>query len=256
MRIATWNVTGIRARLPYLLRWLAERKPDLVGLQKIMVPDEEFPTRKFESAGYHATAYCRKGEYGVGILSRRKPTVVQKGLPGQDDLGARLLTVVVDGLELSSVYAPWGKIEGRARKLAWLKSLREHVAATHQQSDRRVLCGDFNVVPDDRDTSTGARNPNALNFTDEERCELSALLNVGFVDLYAHLHPHGGDRFTYWNYRWNRDSLRYGVRLDLILGTWGVADRVRDVQVDMDYRKPIDGLRPSECAPVIADLDH
>ena len=99
MRIATWNVNGVQARLPYLLRWLAERKPDLVGLQKIRVPDDEFPTRILESAGYHATAYCRKGEYGVGILSRRKPAVVRKGLPGQDDLGARLMTVVVDGLE-------------------------------------------------------------------------------------------------------------------------------------------------------------
>lgn len=97
--------------------------------------------------------------------------------------------------------------------------------------------------------------PNALNFTDEERCELSALLDAGFVDLYTHLHPDGRDRFTYWNYRWNRDSLRYGVRLDLILGTRRVVDRVRDIRVDTDYRKPINGLRPSECAPVIADLD-
>ena len=173
----------------------------MVGLQKIRVPDEEFPTRILESSGYHATAYCRKGEYGVGILSRRKPTVVRKGLPGQDDLVARLLTVVVDGLELSSVYAPYGNVEGRARKLAWLKSLREHVAATHPRSARHVLCGDFNVVPEDR------------------------------------------------------DSLRYGVRLDLILGTKRIVDRVRDIRVDMDYRKPIDGLIPSECAPVIAELD-
>ncbi|MCY4376171.1 MAG: exodeoxyribonuclease III [Spirochaetaceae bacterium] len=255
MRIATWNVNGVRARLQYILRWLAARKPDLVGLQKIRVPDGEFPTREFGSAGYHATAYCHKGEYGVGILSRRKPTVVRKGLPGQDDLGARLLTVAVDGLELSSVYAPYGDVEGRARKLAWLKSLREHLAATPPGSARRVLCGDFNVVPEDRDTSTGARNPNALNFTDEERSELSALLDAGFVDLYAHLHPDGHDRFTFWNYRWNRDTLRYGVRLDLILGTRRVVDRVRDVRVDMDYRKSIDGLLPSECAPVIADLD-
>ena len=227
----------------------------MVGLQKIRVPDDEFPTRILESAGYHATAYCRKGEYGVGFLSRRKPTVVRKGLPGQDDLGARLLTVVVDGLELSSVYAPYGNVEGRARKLAWLKGLREHVAATHRRSARHVLCGDFNVVPEDRDTSTGARNPNALNFTDDERSELSALLDAGFVDLYAHRHPDGRDRFTYWNYRWNRDSLRYGVRLDLILGTKRIVDRVRDIRVDMDYRKPIDGLIPSECAPVIAELD-
>ena len=255
MRIATWNVNGVRTRLRYLLRWLAERKPDLVALQKIRVPDGEFPTREFESAGYHAAAYCRKGEYGVGVLSRVEFAAVRKGLPGQGDLGARLLTVEAGGLELSSVYAPYGRVEGLARKLAWLESLREHVAATHHRPAARVLCGDFNVVPDDRDTSAGTRNPTALNYTDEERRGLSALLDSGFVDLYAHLHPDGRDRFTYWDYGSNRDRLRNGVRLDLILGTGHVVDRVRDVRVDMDYRQPIDDLRPSECAPVIADLD-
>ena len=255
MRIATWNINGVRARLPYLLRWLAEREPDLVGLQKIRVPDTEFPTWAFESAGYHATAYCRKGEYGVGTLSRKKPTVVQRGLPGQHDLGARLLTVETGGLELTTVYAPYGNVEGLARKLAWLHSLTEHVRETHYRSAQRVLCGDFNVVPEDRDTSSGTRDPRALNFTDDERCELSALLDSGFVDLYARMHPDGRDRFTYWDYGSNRDRLTYGVRLDLILGTRGIVDRLRAVWVDMDYRRQIHDLRPSECAPVIADLD-
>ena len=254
MRIATWNINGIRARLPYLLRWLAERKPDLVGLQKTRVPEAEFPTEELERAGYHAKTYCRTGEYGVGILSRNKPTVIRKGLPDQDELGARLLTVEVDGLQLSSVYAPYGQVEGLTRKLAWLRSLREHVEATHYESDQRVLCGDFNVVQEDRDDSTGTRKPRALNYTDDERRELSALLDSGFVDLYAYRYPNGRDRFTYWNYRWNRDSLTSGVRLDLILGTKGVVDRLRDVRVDVAYRRPIDGLRPSECAPVVADL--
>ena len=255
MRIATWNVNGVRKRLPYLLRWLADRKPDLVALQKIRVPDTEFPTQALGSAGYRATANCRKGEYGVGILSRAEFAVVQKGLPDQDDLGARLLTVEAGGLELSSVYAPYGRVEGLERKLAWLEGLREHVETTHHRSAARVLCGDFNVVPEDRDTSVGTRNPTALNYSDEERRALSALLASGFVDLYAHAHPDGRDRFTYWDYGSNRDRLRNGARLDLILGTRRVVDRVRSVWVDMDYRKPIGGLTPSECAPVIADLD-
>lgn len=255
MRIATWNVNGVRTRLPYLLRWLAERKPDLVALQKIRVPDTEFPTRALGSAGYHATAYCRKGEYGVGILSHAEFAVVRKGLPGQDDLGARLLTVEAGGLELSSVYAPYGRVEGLARKLAWLECLREHVETTHRRSAARVLCGDFNVVLEDRDTSAGTRNPTVLNYSDEERRALLAILESGLVDLYAHAHPDGRDRFTYWDYGSNRDRLRNGVRLDLILGTRRVVDRVRSVWVDLAYRQPIDGLTPSEGAPVIADLD-
>ena len=134
-------------------------------------------------------------------------------------------------------------------------SVRGCRTSSHRRSAWRVLCGDFNIVPEDRDTSTGRRNPGALNFTDEERCELSALLDSGFADLYAHLHPDGRDRFTYWDYGSNRDRLRNGIRLDLILGTKGVVDRLRGIWVDMDYRQQIDGLRPSECAPLIADLD-
>ena len=111
-------------------------------------------------------------------------------------------------------------------------------------------------MQEDRDDSTGTRNPSALNYTDDERREVSALLDSGFVDLYAYRYPDGPDRFTYWNYRWNRDSLTSGVRLDLILGTMRVVDRLRDVRVDVAYRRPIGGLSPSESAPVIADLDE
>jgi exodeoxyribonuclease-3 len=250
VRIATWNVNGVRRRLPYLRRWLRDRKPDIVSLQKIRVPEEEFPTSDFESLGYHAVAFCRKGEYGVGILSRKEPNVVQKGLPGHEGLGSRLLTVDVDGLEFSSVYAPYGQVEGYERKLAWLQSLEQHVRATHRRSAQRSLCGDFNVVPEDRDNSSGAVNPGALNYTAGERNQLSA----GLTDLYAHLHPHGQERFTYWPYALNSDSLRFGVRLDLMLSTTPIVDRVRAVWVDMDYRRAIDDLRPSECAPVVADL--
>ena len=123
MRLATWNVNGIRGRIDYLLRWLDERKPDVVGLQKIRVQEEEFPYERLRSEGYHAEAHCHHRDYGVAILSRERPSAVRKGLPGQEDLGARLLSVEVAGLSFSSTYAPYGKIEGLDRKLAWLKAL-------------------------------------------------------------------------------------------------------------------------------------
>ena len=123
MRIATYNVNSVNKRLPYLLRWLDDRRPDVVGIQKIRVPEEKFPKQAFESLGYHAEPFCHKGDFGVGILSRKNPKVLLRGLPGQDELGARLLTVEIDGLEFSSIYAPYGKSVGLARKLAWIESL-------------------------------------------------------------------------------------------------------------------------------------
>ena len=241
--------------MDYLLRWLDQRKPDIVGLQKIRVPEEEFPYDKLRAAGYYAEAHCRRNDFGVGTLSREEPTLITRGLPGQEDFGARLLTVEVEGLSFSSVYAPYGKIEGLESKLAWLRSLATYVQAPHCRSEQRVLCGDFNVVQEDIDNSVGSPRPGTLNYSEAERREFSSLLKSGFVDLYAHRYPDGRDRFTYWPYTLNKFGLKFGVRLDLILGTEGIIDRLREINVDIDYRKVVDGLRPSECAPVIADLD-
>ncbi len=256
MRIATWNVNGVRAREGYLRRWLADRKPDIVGLQKIRVMEDEFPYEMFKSVGYHAVAHCGRGEYGVAILSREEPSAVSKGLTGQEDLGARLVTVDAGPLSFSSVYAPYGHLEGIERKLLWLESLTKSVRGDHCPSRQRVLCGDFNVVQDDIDNSTGPPRAGTLCYSKAERRQFSSLLGAGLVDLYARRHPNGRDRFTYWNYRWNQDCLKVGVRLDLILGTNGLVDRLRAVWVDMDYRREIEDLRPSESAPVTADLDH
>ena len=121
---------------------------------------------------------------------------------------------------------------------------------THRRSDQRVLCGDFNVVPEDRDNSSAAPSPRALNYTHGERRRFPAL-RAGLTDLYAHLHRDGHERFTYWPYARNRESLRFGVRLDLMLATKRVVDRVRNVWVDMAYRRVIDDLQPSESAPVV-----
>ena len=118
-----------------------------------------------------------------------------------------------------------------------------------------MLCGDFNVVQKDSDSSLGSPRSGILNHSKAERRQFSSLLSSGWIDLYAHRHPNGRDRFTFWPYPSNKDRLMFGSRLDLILGTKGIVDRLREVKVDMEYRKAIDSLRPSECVPVIAFLD-
>ena len=172
MRIATWCVDSIIRRLPYLCHWLQSRKPDLVALQKTFAAADQFPTEALQEAGYESAFHVREGEYrngwGVAVLSKKtlpKPRILQEGLPGQEDRGARLLTVSVRDLEFSSVYALYGNPEkdGKAlaieRKIAWLKLLREHVASRSVRSRKCILAGDFNVVSD------GPCQEGVLNYT-------------------------------------------------------------------------------------------
>lgn len=258
MRIATWDIGSVRTRLEYLCHWLDRREPDIVALQKILVPEDEFPTLALDQAGYRSVAYRlnRRYEYGVAILSRKElsgPKILQRGLPGKEDSGARLLTAKVDGLEVSSVYAPYGNPEqvgikhAIERKVAWLKRLREHIAERHDRSAECVLCGDFNVVLD------GPPKSGTPCCTEEERHQLTSLLGSGFVDLFRRLHPDGQVGFNYgFNIYRSVTS-----RLHLILGTERVAERLRCAWVDLEYRQEIEGLEGhkwSQSAPVIVDL--
>lgn len=153
MRIASWNIKGVTKRQGLLLSWLNAQKPDLVALQKVNVTEGNFPTDVFACAGYYAKVHSypqehrARGDYGVAILSRKKPRILHEGLPEQQELGPRLLTVGVDGLEFSSVYAPYGRYEEIQPKLEWFESLIAHLRATRSRSGQRVLCGDFNAVP-------------------------------------------------------------------------------------------------------------
>ena len=139
MRVATWNVNGLRARLDFLLHWLRERKPDVVGLQELKLSDEQFPHDAFAAEGYSAVTHGQKSWNGVAILAREPLEVVQRGLPGQEDQGARLLSARVRDLELTTIYCPNGKHTGHddfPRKLAWLDALAEHLAARRTASAR------------------------------------------------------------------------------------------------------------------------
>ncbi|MEE2678312.1 MAG: exodeoxyribonuclease III, partial [Myxococcota bacterium] len=132
MRIATWNVNGLRARLEFALAWLRERKPDVVGLQEIKLTDDIFPHDAFAELGYRAVSHGQKSWNGVAILAREAPEVICQGLPGQEDFGARLLTARVGGLDFTTVYVPNGKQiehDDFPRKLAWLETLASFLAS-------------------------------------------------------------------------------------------------------------------------------
>ena len=261
MRLATWCVGRIKARLEYLLHWLNRRKPDVVALQKTFASTGQFPTEGLRRAGYHSVLHIKDEEFrngwGVAVLSRRSlptPEVLQVGLPRQGPGAARFLTVGVGGLEFSSVYSLYGNprkygVKGALeRKLAWMKQLREHFRSGPEAVRRRVLAGDFNVV------SRGKARPGVLNHTEQEREALDALLRSGLFDLCRHHHLGGKAGY---NYGFNRRRPATS-RLHRILGTKPVAEQVRDAWVDLDYRRANQGLRGGSwgaSAPVIVDLD-
>ncbi len=254
MRIATWNIKGVQSRLGRLLDWLRAQEPDLVALQKINVLEEAFPFDAFTRAGYYAVVHGFPAEprknYGVAILSRREPRVVRQGLPRQDGLGPRLLTVDVDGLEFSSVYAPSRLEHPAGTKVEWFERLTEHLTATRPESGRRVMCGDFNVVPVNRYGPKGRlRTP---NYDKDVQARFGTMLKeAGLADLYAAPPSGWSDRFMYEG----REGWVKFSRLEYVLGTPNMVDLNPVVRFDIDHaiiRNPnFYWVR----APIIADFD-
>ncbi len=256
MRIATWNINGLRARLDFVLHWLEARQPDLVGLQELKSTDDQFPSDAFEERGYHAATLGQKAWNGVAVLSRDSIEVRQSGLPGQEEMGARLLTVESHGLSFTTVYCPNGKHlehDDYPRKLAWLDALAGYFESAHDPGSPAVLCGDFNICPAPIDSWNEKELSGKIFHTDEERRRLRRLLDWGLHDLFRELHP-DEQVFSWWDYRGGAFHRGMGLRIDFLLGTREVLERTRSVETDRDYRKKKEGLTASDHAPVIAEL--
>jgi exodeoxyribonuclease III len=256
VRVATWNVNGLRARLDFVLHWLRARQPDVVGLQELKLEDEKFPHEELAALGYHAVTHGQKGWNGVAIVSRAGAQVVERDLPGQEPLGARSITAEVEDLSFSTVYCPNGKAVGHEdfpRKLAWLDALAASVQARVATGKPAILCGDFNVCPTALDSWNEAALGGGIFHTEEERARFRRLLDAGLVDVFRERFP-ATRAFSWWDYRAGAFHRGQGLRLDFLLATAPVMARVRAVEIDRDYRKKQDGLSPSDHAPVFADL--
>jgi exodeoxyribonuclease-3 len=262
LRIASWNVNGIRARLEFVAHWLRARQPDLVGLQELKAGDDEFPHAELAACGYRSLVSGQKGWNGVAVLVREglAAEAACRGLPGQEQQGARLLTARVDApggeLEFTSVYVPNGKDVGHedfARKLAWLDALAAHLEARCDAGRPAVLCGDFNVVPTALDSWDEAGHAGGIFHTDEERKRFRRLLDWGLVDLFRKRHPEAA-AFSWWDYRGGAFHRKHGLRIDFVLATRPLAERLTEASIDRDWRKKVAGLTPSDHAPVVAEL--
>lgn len=256
MRVATWNINGLRARQQLLLHWLANRRPDIVGLQELKITESEFPRDIFEQAGYHAMVHGQKAWNGVAILSRQPMKLKQCGLPDQEALGARLISAELDELLFITIYVPNGKSlihDDFSRKLAWLDNLGRYLEATMHHQRPAILCGDFNLCPGPLDSWNEEFLRGQIFHTEEERRCFQRLLDIGFVDLYRERFPKIQE-FSWWDYRGGAFHRKQGLRIDLLLATESVRTRVDSVAIDREYRKKKDGLIPSDHAPVFTDL--
>ena len=261
MRVVTWNVNSIVARLDYVLDFLETRRPDLVCLQELKIDDEAFPTLALAQAGYTVATFGQRHYNGVGVLVRKeagpRPEVVHRGLLGQEDLGARVLTVHALGLAVTSVYVPNGKSTSHkdfAAKIAWLEALVGHVERTLEPGRPALIGGDFNVVPGDLDSWNPTGFAGHLFHTDAERAPLQRLLGLGFRDLFREKNPELS-AFSWWDYRAGAFHKKQGLRIDLLLGTPDVLLRTREVHIHRPSRNKRSHPTPSQHAPVSADID-
>ncbi|GAA4724573.1 exodeoxyribonuclease III [Sphingomonas lutea] len=237
MKIASFNINGIRARLPRLVEWLDREKPDVACLQELKCADESLPIADIEAAGYGAVWHGQKGFNGVAILSRGDgPKLRRVGLPGDpDDSHSRYIEAEVGDFIVASIYLPNGNPVGTEKfdyKLRWMDRLREHAAELLELERPVVLAGDWNVVPEDRDVFSAKATQHDALLQPQTREMWRRILAQGWTDALRAFHPDDPRLYTFWDYTagcWQRDA---GFRIDHLLCSPEAADRLRGSEVD------------------------
>jgi exodeoxyribonuclease-3 len=254
MKIATWNVNSIRKRLLRILPWLGEHRPDVLCVQETKVEDSSFPHTEFEAAGYQVLCHGQKTYNGVALLTRETVSAPVRGLSdGVDDPQARFLVATVAGIRIGTVYVPNGQAVGSEKfhyKLEWLGRWRKWLAANADPGGNIAFCGDINIAPDDRDVYDPEGWKDQVLCHPDERAALAAVRQWGLVDIFRQHHTEAG-LYSWWDYRQLSFPKNFGLRIDHILCSAGLADRCTSIVIDRDARK---GKEPSDHAPVIAEF--
>lgn len=254
MKIATWNVNSIKARLPNVLTWLAEAKPDVVLLQETKTVNEKFPALEIEDLGYNLALNGQKTYNGVAILSKSPIEDVVTVLPGEeDDDHARYIEAVVGDVRVASVYVPNGGEVGSDKfqyKLRWFERLRDHIAGLLVFEEAMVVGGDYNVAPGPGDVYDPVALAGTTCFHPDEQVRFRTILNLGLTEAYQALNPQP-HAYTWWDYRaggWQKD---HGMRIDHLLLSPQAVDRLDNSGIDRAVRGQ---EKPSDHVPVWCEL--
>ena len=258
MRIATWNINGIKARIDNLLHWLDEAKPDVVGLQEIKSVDEAFPAAAIEALGYNVATHGQKGFNGVAILSKRPMEDVTRGLPdGDGDPHSRFIAATIPAdagvVRFACAYMPNGNPIGGekfAYKLAWMARLKRWAAAELETETPLVIAGDYNVIPENIDAKYPANWVTDALFQPETRAAFRELMALGFTDAVRAVDD-GGGIYTFWDYQAGAWQKNNGIRIDHLLLSPEATDRLRQAGIDRHVRS---WEKPSDHVPVWIEL--
>jgi exodeoxyribonuclease-3 len=255
VKIATWNVNSITVRLPHILDWLAANRPDALCLQETKCIDERFPADAFREAGYLAEIFGQPTYNGVAILSTSKANDVQRGFPNDAaDAPRRLIAAGIGPLKVINVYIPNGSEVGSDKyqfKLAWLRRLRHYLDQECDPQQPLVLCGDFNIAPEERDVHDPALWEGKVLFSEPEREALKVIAQWGLIDVFR-LHHEEPGVYSWWDYRASGFRRNHGLRIDHLWATAPLAQTCVAASIDIAPRKL---ERPSDHAPVVAEFE-
>ncbi len=258
MRIVSWNVNSLRVRLDHLVSFLGTSHPDVVCLQETKVTDELFPEELIADAGYRAVFSGQKTYNGVALLVRSGLSIenVKRRLDGDDaDEQKRFISASIEGVQVLDCYVPNGQEVGSpafAYKLSWLRRLRAELDAHHSPEEPLIVCGDFNVAPTPLDVHDPKRWKGKVLCHPDERAALQQVLDFGLSDLVRELHPEEAGLFSWWDYRLAAFQRKWGLRIDLALGTRVLREGCSAAFVDLEPRRL---EKPSDHAPVVVDVE-
>ena len=258
MKLATWNVNSINARLATVLEWFAKAQPDVACLQELKCVDEKFPREPFESMGYNVEVHGQKTYNGVAMLSKAPLEDVRKGLPGGDgDDHARYIEAVVSGprpIRVAGIYLPNGNPIGTekfAYKLAWMERLKKHAAELMTYEEPLAIAGDWNVIPEPDDADKPDSWLGDALFQPETRAVFRGIKWMGLTDAYMAMDGRPGG-YTFWDYQAGAWQRNHGIRIDHVLLSPQAADRLRGIEIHREVR---DREKPSDHVPVVVELD-
>ncbi len=258
MRITTWNVNSIRARLDRVLDWIDTHQPDLLCMQELKCTDEQFPRQPFLDRGYHLEVYGQKSWNGVAIASLLKPEEVIRGVPWEGDDEARGICVVVDGVRVVNLYVVNGRSVGHEqydRKLRFLDALRDWLDAHSSPDELLCVCGDFNIAPEDIDVYDPDAWREKILCSTPERQRFDALRDWGLIDSFRQLDDRP-EQYSWWDMRTRGFERGQGLRIDHLMVTGALMEAAVDCTIDVDERaRQHDAVKPSDHAPVSLDLE-